>query len=232
MNENLNPELPVNNLSEEANGESTKEENVDIESANVEESAVTIEVADVEAVNEVPSDVEENNAIIEEAEIETSAENLADVEDTGVNTEESESAEPETIPEPSSKNTSSLTKDEIIEKLKNLSSQQGVPSRSEVESLKQAFYKLRSADIDAQKAGFIEAGNEAEAFTPTPDPSEDVLKTFLSDIKEKRANLVAEEERQKEDNYNKKLQIIDSIKNLTESSDDFNKLYKEFKDLQ
>jgi chromosome segregation ATPase len=44
--------------------------------------------------------------------------------------------------------------------------------------------------------------------------------------------MTAEEERQKEENYHKKLRIIDSIKNLTESSDDFNKLYKEFKDLQ
>ncbi|GHV15790.1 hypothetical protein FACS1894169_08250 [Bacteroidia bacterium] len=232
MNENLNPELPANNLSEGANVESTKEENVDIESTNVEESAVTIKVADVEAADEVPADVEENDAIIEETEIETTTENFAKIEDTDVNPEESESTDPETIPEPSSKNVSPLTKEEIIEKLKNLSSQPGVPSRSEVESLKQAFYKLRSANIEAQKVEFIEAGNEADAFIPTPDPSEDVLKTFLNDIKEKRANLVAEEERQKEDNYNKKLQIIDSIKNLTESSDDFNKLYKEFKDLQ
>ncbi|MDR1090094.1 MAG: DUF349 domain-containing protein [Prevotella sp.] len=232
MNENLSPELPVNNLSEEANVESTKEENVDIEPTNVEESAVTIKVADIGTADEVPADVEENNAVIEEAEIETVTENVADVEDTDVNTEESEPTESEPITEPSSKNTSSLTKEEIIEKLKNLSSQPGVPSRSEVESLKQAFYKLRSANIEAQKAEFTEAGNEAEAYTPTPDPSEDVLKTFLSDIKEKRANLVAEEERQKEDNYNKKLHIIDSIKNLTESSGDFNKLYKEFKDLQ
>jgi hypothetical protein len=232
MNENLNPELPANNLSEGANVESTNEKNVDIESTNVEESAVTIKADDTEAVNEVPADVEKNDVIIEKAEIETTTENFAKVEDVDVNPKEREFTEPETIPEPSSKNTFSLTKEEILEKLKNLSSQSGVPSRSEVELLKQAFYKLRSADVEAQKVEFIEAGNEADTFIPTPDPSEDVLKTYLSDIKEKRANLVVEEERQKEDNYNKKLQIIDSIKNLTESSDDFNKLYKEFKDLQ
>jgi len=125
-----------------------------------------------------------------------------------------------------------LTKDEIIEKLKNLATQTDVPSRAEVESLKQAFYKLRTTSIEAQKAEFIEAGNDSEAFAPAHDPSEDVLKTFLNDIKEKRANQAASEERLKEENYNKKLRIIDSIKTLTESSDDFNKLYKEFKDLQ
>lgn len=91
---------------------------------------------------------------------------------------------------------------------------------------------MRSAAIEEQKAEFIEAGNDAEAFVPAPDPSEDVLKTFLSELKEKRASQAAAEENLKEENYNKKLQIIESIKNLTESSDDFNKLYKEFKDLQ
>ncbi|NDV96343.1 DUF349 domain-containing protein [Dysgonomonas sp. 521] len=138
----------------------------------------------------------------------------------------------ETPTEASSAKQPSLTKDEIIEKLKNLAAQAEVPPRAEVESLKQAFYKLRSAAVEAQKAEFIEAGNDVETFAPVPDPSEEVLKTFLNDIKEKRANQAAAEERLKEDNYNKKLQIIDNIKKLTESSDDFNKLYKEFKDLQ
>ena len=126
----------------------------------------------------------------------------------------------------------SLTKDEIIEKLKNLATQPEVPPRHEVESLKQAFYKLRSAAIEAQKAEFVEQGNDVETFTPVADPSEDVLKTFLNDIKEKRASQAAAEESLKEENYKKKLQIIESIKNITESSDDFSKLYKEFKDLQ
>lgn len=169
MNENLNPELPENNLPEEVKNQSVEEE-------AKEQSETSTETSVAKQV--------------------------------------------------------SLTKDEIIEKLKNLTAQTEIPSRAEVESLKQAFYKLRSAAIEEQKAEFIEAGNDAEAFVPAPDPSEDVLKTFLSELKEKRASQAAAEENLKEENYNKKLQIIESIKNLTESSDDFNKLYKEFKDLQ
>lgn len=125
-----------------------------------------------------------------------------------------------------------LTKEEVIEKLKNFASQEGVPSRAEVEALKQAYYKIRLADVEAQKQAYIEAGNDLESFVPTADPSEDVLKVFLNDIKEKRAQVIAAEDTLKEENYKKKLAIIDDIKKLTESSDDFNKLYKEFKDLQ
>lgn len=159
-------------------------------------------------------------------------ENNLPEEVTNQSVEEEAKEQSETSTETSVAKQVSLTKDEIIEKLKNLTAQTEIPSRPEVESLKQAFYKLRSAAIEEQKAEFIEAGNDAEAFVPAPDPSEDVLKTFLSELKEKRASQAAAEENLKEENYNKKLQIIESIKNLTESSDDFNKLYKEFKDLQ
>lgn len=159
-------------------------------------------------------------------------ENNLPEEVTNQSVEEEAKEQSETSTETSVAKQVSLTKDEIIEKLKNLTAQTEIPSRAEVESLKQAFYKLRSAAIEEQKAEFVEAGNDAEAFVPAPDPSEDVLKTFLSELKEKRASQAAAEENLKEENYNKKLQIIESIKNLTESSDDFNKLYKEFKDLQ
>lgn len=159
-------------------------------------------------------------------------ENNLPEEVTNQSVEEEAKEQSETSTETSVAKQVSLTKDEIIEKLKNLTAQTEIPSRAEVESLKQAFYKLRSAAIEEQKTQFIEAGNDAEAFVPAPDPSEDVLKTFLSELKEKRASQAAAEENLKEENYNKKLQIIESIKNLTESSDDFNKLYKEFKDLQ
>lgn len=159
-------------------------------------------------------------------------ENNLPEEVTNQSVEEEAKEQSETSTETSVAKQVSLTKDEIIEKLKNLTAQTEIPSRAEVESLKQAFYKLRSAAIEEQKAEFVEAGNDAEAFVPAPDPSEDVLKTFLSELKEKRASQAAAEESLKEENYNKKLQIIESIKHLTESSDDFNKLYKEFKDLQ
>lgn len=228
MNENLNPELPENNLSEEVKKESVVE---DINSTEVVANEPVIE--DVNPSEDVVEPVSETESTTEDVAEESVVEEVkpsGDIAEEPVAEDVEEQSE--TTTETSLAKQPSLTKDEIIEKLKNLATQSEVPSRAEIESLKQAFYKLRSAAIEAQKAEFIEAGNDAETFTPVPDPSEEVLKTFLSDIKEKRAGQAAAEERLKEDNYNKKLQIIDSIKNLTESSDDFNRLYKEFKDLQ
>lgn len=210
MNENLNPELSANNLSESANVESVKEETVASESSCVKDQNAPAEKESIEKNDVVSGNIElaKNDTMVDEP---TQSE----------------------IPDASMlKNVSSLSKEEIIEKLKNLAAQADVPSRAEVEAVKQAYYKLRSASVEAQKAEFIEAGNDLETFVPESDPSEDVIKTFLNEIKDKRASLVAEEERLKEENYQKKLAVIESIKKLTESSDDFNKLYKEFKDLQ
>lgn len=134
--------------------------------------------------------------------------------------------------ETSESNLEHLSKDEIIEKLKNLRMQTEIPTRHAVDSLKQAFYALRRAEVEAEKASFDADHEEGEIFTPSVDPSEDVLKVFLGDIKDKRAKKHAEEEHQKELNYKIKLEIIEAIKTLTESTDDFNKLFNEFKDLQ
>lgn len=126
----------------------------------------------------------------------------------------------------------SLSKEEIVKKLQELSNQNDIPGRQEVENLKQAFYKLKASENEALKNLFIAEGAQAESFVAPTDPQEELFKALFNDIKEKRAKAIAQEEKVKEDNLHKKLQIIDSIKNLTESTDDFNKLYKEFKDLQ
>ncbi|MBK5721546.1 DUF349 domain-containing protein, partial [Dysgonomonas sp. Marseille-P4677] len=242
MNENLEPELPVQKPSDEIKAQETApiaEEANNVSPAEQTDFAEKVEpIEKIEQTKDVETVESENSAEdvvpIEKAEPEVKAEPEAIVETTSDTKleEDNQPEQPEATAEaPATKHTP-LTKDEILEKLKNLASQKELPSRTEVESLKQAYYKLRSTAVEAEKIKFVEDGNEADAFTPSPDPSEDVVKTFLQEIKEKRANHAIAEERFKEENYNKKLRIIDSIKNLTESSEDFNKLYKEFKDLQ
>lgn len=236
MNENLEPELPVQKPSDEIKAQETapieavEANNVSpVEQAETnKEAELTEKIESTEKEHAIESnDSAEDVVPIEKAHPET-AKAATDTKSEDINQPE----QSEAIAEAPATKHISLTKDEILEKLKNLASQKELPSRAEVESLKQAFYKLRSAAVEAEKAKFIEDGNEAEAFTPSADPSEDVVKTFLQEVKEKRAQHAIADERVKEENYNKKLRIIDSIKNLTESSDDFNKLYKEFKDLQ
>ena len=53
-----------------------------------------------------------------------------------------------------------------------------------------------------------------------------------NEVEELKKVFIAEEERVKAANYALKLQLIDQLKELCESQDDFNKLYNSFKDIQ
>lgn len=127
----------------------------------------------------------------------------------------------------------SLTKEEIIDKLQSLHNQDEIPTRQEIEGLKQAFYRLRSAELSVLKNDFVEAGNNEADFVIPTDNKEEEIKSLLSQIKDKRAKALEEEEKEKERNLEQKLTIIERLKALTENNEeDFNKLYREFKDLQ
>ncbi len=129
-------------------------------------------------------------------------------------------------------NTSKLSKKEIVDRLTHLVETSAEGVKGEVESLKQAYYKIRHHELDELKDNFIATGGEEEAFVAPEDETENILKELLAVHKEKKAAAYAELERVKQANYALKLQLIDQLKTLTESQDDFNKLYNEFKDIQ
>lgn len=128
--------------------------------------------------------------------------------------------------------TNKLSKEEILEKLTGLVEAAADASRNEVESLKQAFYKIHRNEVEELKKAFLENGGEEKDFAVPEDETEIKIKELLAVYKEKRAVIIAEEERVKAANYALKLQLIDQLKDLTESQDDFNKLYNDFKDIQ
>ena len=86
--------------------------------------------------------------------------------------------------------------------------------------------------MDELKKAFLTAGGEEKDFVAPEDETESKIKELLNVYKEKRAAILAEEERVKAANYALKLQLIDQLKALTESQEDFNKLYNDFKDIQ
>ena len=122
------------------------------------------------------------------------------------------------------------SKAEVIERLKELSRDIDNINKAELDFLKQNFYKLHKAEIEAAKKTFIENGGEESAFVPQPDPEEEIYKTVMKEIKEKRNALLAVQEQQKEENLQKKLAIIEKLKALIENPEDANKNYNEFRE--
>lgn len=189
----------------------------------------------VEPVSQTPAEEpvsEEPAAPTQEEAVATEVEAIAEPEvkeDAG----EQPVAEKETSPEEASVvPANKLPKDEIIQRLTVLVESSVEKARGEIESLKQAYYKIRRTEVDEAKKVFLEEGGEEDSFVAPEDESETTVKDLLASYKEKRSAMLAEEEQQKAANYALKLQLIDQLKALTESQDDFNKLYNEFKDIQ
>ena len=140
---------------------------------------------------------------------------------------------PSTPMEETDINTTSLqTKEEVIERLLEISKQEEPADKAELDQLKLSFYRLRNAETEIARKAFEEEGGNPEEFVPQKDELENQFKEIMSSIKEKRNAIKAEEEQEKLDNLQKKLAIIDRMKELTESSEDANKAYNEFKKLQ
>ena len=127
---------------------------------------------------------------------------------------------------------SKLTKEEVIQRLKEIDEDACNADKQEIDALKQNFYKLHKAEQEAARKAFIEGGGKAEEFTPTPDPQEAEFKQVMGSIKEKRNTLTVAQEQEKEENLAKKLAILDKMKEFTETPEDTGKRYNEFKQLQ
>jgi hypothetical protein len=125
-----------------------------------------------------------------------------------------------------------MTKPEIIERLKLVIVDPGRYSRSEADMLKNAFYKIVRTETDVAKKTFLESGGEESEFVMPEDELESQLKSLMAEYRNKRMAVSAEEEEKKEANYLLKQQIVDRLKELTESQDDFNKRYNEFRNIQ
>ena len=124
------------------------------------------------------------------------------------------------------------TKEEVIERLQEISQQEEIANKSVLDSIKQTFYRLRNAEVEMARKSFEENGGNPEEFISPKDELEEQFKDIMSSIREKRNAIKAEEEQEKQANLEKKLAIIERMKGLTESSEEANKAYNEFKKLQ
>lgn len=124
------------------------------------------------------------------------------------------------------------TQEEVIKRLTEINNNACDADKQEIDYLKQTFYKLHKSEQDTARKNFIEQGGNPEDFTPAPDPLEAKFKEIMSSIKEKRSAMAAEQEQEKEENLQKKLEILEKMKALTENTEDTGKIYNEFKQLQ
>lgn len=195
----------------------------------------TVEPANSEtSEEEKETNVEPQQTTVEEAEPqENKAEQEPVSEPTEEQTEQPEATkQEEETPKEEEAPKIYATKQEVLDRLKEIANSDEYPQKGELDLLKTTFYKLHSAEREAQQKEYLDNGGDPEHYQIVPDKLEESLKTEMAIIKEKRAKIFQQQEAEKEENLKKKLEIIDKIKAMATSPDEANKSFQAFKSLQ
>ena len=167
----------------------------------------------------------------EMADVQTEA-TTAQTETTETQPEVATEAPVETQPKKAEKTPAPTTKEEVIARLKEYL-QNGEPAdRSATDQLRTIFYRLQTESINAAREAFVAEGGAEDDFKPEACPLEQEYKTLMTTIKEQRAQIAAEQENERKQNLERKMAIIESIKEMVSNPDDVDKNYDQFKALQ
>jgi len=207
------------------------QENALVNASPVEESAKE-EVKVEETVNETPAAPEVEVEEVAEVTAEPVAEEAAPAEGEAAPAAEEAAPAVEAESAPVEERKVYQTKQEVLDRVKEIAHGDEAPKKDEVEYLKTAFYKLHIAEREAQMKEYLDAGGDPATYQVTPDPDEEAFKAEMGIIKERRQQQFREQEAEKEENLKKKLDIIEKIKAMVTSPEEANRAYQEFKALQ
>ena len=141
-------------------------------------------------------------------------------------------AEPESEAEQAIVQQTFKTKDEVVARVQEIAQSDEVGDKTELNLLKQLFYKFHNAEVEEAFRAFVEAGGEEDKFMPEIDPAEPLFREAMQTIRERRAAIQEAQEKQKQDNLQRKLEILERIQQLASTPEEANQNFDEFKALQ
>lgn len=175
--------------------------------------------------------VPEEKTVADEAQTETAAADDVKPQDEAQETE-TPAAEDDGVKEDDLAHKVYKTKKEVLERTRQIAQEVDNPDKDEVDHLKTMFYKLHIAEREKEQKEYLEAGGDPEKYQVKPDEDEEAFKAEMTIIREKRAKIFQQQEAEKQDNLQKKLDIIEKIKAMATSPEQANKSYNDFKALQ
>ncbi len=129
-------------------------------------------------------------------------------------------------------NVHSLSKEEIISRLRNIVEEKDVNAHKEVTALKQALFAIRQREINEEMNSFVDAGNNPADFSATPDEAENEGKELVAAFRVIRTEYLEAEERRLKENLEKKQEIVKEMKSIVEDTDNVNQHFTRFQELQ
>ncbi len=190
---------------------------------------------------EQSSEIQNPQPATVEGEVETTAaEPTPEPETTAAEpTPEPETTAAETIPETEAEAQEQAivqqtfhTKEEVVARVQEIAQSDEAGDKAELNLLKQLFYKFHNAEVQEAFRAFVEAGGEEDKFMPQIDPAEPAFREAMQVIRERRAAIQEAQEKQKQENLKRKLEILDRIQQLASTPEEANQNFDEFKALQ
>jgi hypothetical protein len=105
-------------------------------------------------------------------------------------------------------------------------------SREDVSRVRQQYIALRKSEYDAARAAFVEQGGEPDKYVEPHNANDDEFKAILNAIKEKKAVYLAALETERAANLDRKNTIIAEINALAEDTDNVNRTFPRYRELQ
>lgn len=128
---------------------------------------------------------------------------------------------------------STLTKDQLIEKLEEAVSHDDVNRiKIRIAAIKVEFLNIIKNEKQLAADAFIAEGGLAENYKPVADPLEEKFRQIFDIYRVKKARFNEQFEKQKILNLAAKQQVLDELKLLVNSEETLKKTYDEFKGLQ
>ena len=125
-----------------------------------------------------------------------------------------------------------MTKSELADTLAAIVEAKEADRHKEVAAIKQAFYLLRNAELEAEAMKFAEEAQPGDSFVSATDPEEVRFKDLLASFREMRNAYLAAEEERRINNLAKKNEIIDRLKAIAADIDNINLHINEVRQLQ
>ncbi|MCM1318926.1 MAG: DUF349 domain-containing protein [Muribaculaceae bacterium] len=125
-----------------------------------------------------------------------------------------------------------MNKSELVDTLALIVQNEEADRHKEVAVIKQVFYQLRNAELEAEALKFAEEAQPGDTFVSSTDAEEIRFKDLLAAFRELRNKYLAAEEERRQANLIKKNEIIDKLKQIAADIDNINLHIPEVRQLQ
>jgi len=129
--------------------------------------------------------------------------------------------------------TEAVTAEQLIAAATDILAKDGAEiQRDRISRLRQQFASLRKIEIDDARTAWVEAGNAPEDFVVPESEQEKIFNGLVAQIREKKNAWAEEQEQVRRDNLKAKADIVDQINALAEDTDNVNRTFPLYLDLQ